>query len=79
MKDQIESQLGEPLMWYNPENKKTCRMLVRMNIDLYDRDKWPQYHEWLRTKLDALRKIFGPIVKNLDADAVLTESDGVEV
>jgi len=79
MQEQIEGQLGEPLTWYNPENKKTCRMYVRTTVDLHDREKWPEYHEWLRTKLDTLRKVFRPVVKDLDADAVIAETEGAEV
>ncbi len=73
MKEQIEQELGEPLIWYNPENKKSCRIYVRTSADLDDRVQWPTYHEWLRTKLDAFQRVFRKRVKELDADAVIAE------
>lgn len=29
MKDDLENMLGEPLIWYNPADKKTCRLYYR--------------------------------------------------
>ena len=69
----IESELGEPLNWYNPENKRVCRIRLRSDADLHDRSQWPNYHEWLRVKLEALQRFFGPRIKLLDS-AVLREN-----
>ncbi|QDU39201.1 hypothetical protein Mal4_35380 [Maioricimonas rarisocia] len=68
-KDEIESEFGEPLTWYNPEDKRTCRIYQRLTVDLHDRDRWPEYHEWLRTKLERLRKVFRPRVMQLSTSA----------
>jgi len=70
MKDQVEGELGESLIWYNPENKQVCRIYLRTTADLHDRDKWPQYHEWLRSKLDALRRVFAQRVKALTGTVI---------
>jgi len=70
MKDQVEGELGESLIWYNPENKRVCRIYLRTTADLHDRDKWPQYHEWLRSKLDALRRVFAQRVKALTGTVI---------
>jgi hypothetical protein len=68
MKAQIEQELGESLTWYNPENKRLCRMYLRTTADLEDREQWPKYHEWLTSKLTALRKAFAHRVKALSVD-----------
>ena len=65
----IETELGEPLVWFNPENRRSCRIYLRSTVDLSDRQRWPEYHEWLRTKLEALRRVFGPRVKTLKMES----------
>lgn len=62
----IEQEVGEALQWYNPQGKKTCRIYLRKPADIRDTKKWPEYHEWLLSKLEALYKAFAPRVKNLD-------------
>ncbi len=68
LKDTVEEKLGEPLTWYNPQDKMACRIFLRTTADLQNRTLWPNYHEWLKVKLDALRHVFAPIVKVLVAD-----------
>ncbi|WP_339907195.1 DUF4268 domain-containing protein [Symmachiella dynata] len=76
-KDMIEKELGEPLTWYNPDDKKVCRIYLRQVVDLDDRERWPEYHEWLRNKLEALRGVFSQRVKQLEAG--FSSDDGEEV
>jgi len=64
----IEIELGEPLIWHNPEDKRMCRIYTRSEADLRDRSRWGDYHKWLLEKLEALRKVFGNRVKNLDTE-----------
>jgi hypothetical protein len=66
-KCQIESEMGEPLTWHNPPNKRMCRIYVRRPALLTDRSQWPEYHAWLLGKLEALHKTFAQRVKQLDA------------
>ncbi len=66
MKDEVEGELGESLTWYNPENKRACRIYLQTTVDLHNRAAWNQYHEWLRSKLEALYKVFQSRVKTLD-------------
>jgi hypothetical protein len=68
MKEQIESELGESLTWYNPENKRVCRMYFRKTVDLYARDRWLEYAEWLKVKIESLKKVFAWRIKELDAE-----------
>jgi hypothetical protein len=64
----IEAELGEALTWHNPPEKKACRVYLRKPVALTDRARWPEYHAWLLQKLTALHRVFGPRVRQLDAD-----------
>lgn len=73
-RDSIERTLGFPLIWHNPENKAMCRLYTRQNADFLNEALWPQHFEWLCQRLEAMHKVFAPLVKNLkfnqDAAAV---------
>lgn len=68
MKDQIESEMGEPLNWYNLDDRRTCRLFLRTTVDLNSYAKWPEYHEWLRVKLNRFHQVMAPKVKQLASD-----------
>jgi hypothetical protein len=53
------------LTWYNPEKVANCRIFVRHNTDFRNELLWQEQFVWLRQHLQALRKVFSPIVKNL--------------
>lgn len=69
-KEQIEQEVGAPLKWHNPPDKRMCRIYVRRPGDISDRSKWPEYEEWLRTKLEALYRAFNPRLKDMPAESV---------
>jgi hypothetical protein len=66
-KDDIERKIGQPLQWYNPENKKVARIYAKQATDFLDRAKWPGQFEWLLKNLETFHRVFGPLVKTLDA------------
>ena len=68
-KDSIEEALGFPLTWRNPEDKAMCRLYTRLDADFLDEAQWPQHFEWLRQRLETMRKVFGPLVKALKPGA----------
>lgn len=68
-RESIEKALGFALTWHNPENKATCRLYTRQNADFLNEALWPQQFEWLRQRLEAMHKVFGPIVKNMKLEA----------
>lgn len=51
--------------WYNPENAQLCRIFVRRDADLTDRNDWPNQQAWLLRQAEAFLQVFGPIVKRL--------------
>lgn len=62
----IEKEAGTPLEWEELPGKKESRVALRLhNVDPLDRARWPEYHKWLREKLETLHKVFAPRVKNL--------------
>ncbi len=66
-KDDIERELGFPLVWHNPSNARMCRMYVRRPGDFTSKDEWPALQEWLRQNLELFHKVFSPRVKRLGA------------
>jgi len=64
-KEKIEKEIGEPLTWHNPPDKRMCRIYIRKSTDLQDRNKWPEQHEWLLNKLELFYKVFVNRVKKL--------------
>lgn len=60
---QIERDFGEALTWSTPEEKPSYRAYLRKDVDLNDRNRWPEYHAWLVQKLDTIHRVFRPIVK----------------
>jgi hypothetical protein len=66
-KETIENDLGFPLTWYDPEGKALCRIYTRQKADVTNSALWPQQFEWLRTRLEALHKVFSPLVRSLNS------------
>lgn len=64
-KKDIERELGEALTWHNPPGKRMCRIYVRRSAEVTDRPRWPEYHEWLRKKIESFQRVFGPRVQAL--------------
>ena len=67
-KEKIENEMGEPLNWHNPTDKRVCRIYLRCGADLENRDDWSKQHSWLLEKLELLYKVFVIRVKNLTTD-----------
>jgi hypothetical protein len=77
-KAEIEVEVQEPLTWYNPPDKRMCRIYLRRSADIGDRASWPELHEWLRQKLELLHRAFAPRVKQLSDEGAALGSDGAQ-
>ena len=64
-KSDIEKALGFPLFWHNPENKHMCRIYARKDINFVDEKNWPECFKWLKEHLEAMHKVFAPIIKTI--------------
>jgi hypothetical protein len=71
-KEALETALGFPLTWHNPENKAMCRLYTRQNADFLDEALWPQQFEWLRQRLEKMHEVFAPIVRDLKNQLMVT-------
>lgn len=67
-KEEIEKAFGTPLIWYNPPDKRVCRIYVRQPCDLDGREKWPEQYAWLTRNLEKLHSVFARRVKELRPD-----------
>jgi hypothetical protein len=64
-KEEIDSEIGEKLTWYNPPKARVCRIYLRESANLRDKENWPNLHKWLLNKLELLYKVFFPRIRNL--------------
>jgi len=75
---EIETEIGQPLTWHNPPEKKSCKIYVRQASNFLDLTEWPQQHQWLRENLEMFYRVFGPRVKQLDGSkAILSTSQPI--
>ena len=66
-KDSIESELGWPLDWR--EMPKEREIVTYLNsVDPDNESDWPQQHEWLAERINAMHAVFSPRIKNLNTD-----------
>lgn len=57
--------VDELICWYNPETAQLCRIYVRRDVDVANRDDWSAQQQWLQKRGEAFLKVFAPIVKAL--------------
>jgi hypothetical protein len=67
-KEEIEKEIGERLVWYNPEGARLCRIWLMRHGDYMDRQKWPEQFEWLREKGELLHRVFTKWLKSISDD-----------
>jgi hypothetical protein len=75
-KEDIEKELGTKLKWDDSRSTTRSIGLFKNNVDIRDRQNWPDQHKWFHETLEAFYKTFVDRVKNLDADN--NESDDSE-
>ena len=61
----IWSNMGEELIWSDPEDTKGCKVYVRRSVELEDREDWENQFSWLRDKLELFDKVFKSVIKDL--------------
>ena len=45
---------------------QACKLYVRQPAEVLDREHWPEYREWLKSRLEAFDAVFRPILSDLD-------------
>ena len=46
MKDDIETEFGDPLEWLRLDDKKSSRVQFSCEADGFNKDTWPKYVTW---------------------------------
>jgi hypothetical protein len=78
-KDDIERQLGEPLVWMEvDEGQRRQRILLWTKGQIEDRADWPRQHKWLKDKVERMHAVFLPIVRELQPMPALSEGAAVQ-
>lgn len=66
--DLIEADLDDHLIWDDHGEDGTCSIYCTLEeVDIDDRDRWPEYIEWLCDRLEAFHHAFSDRIKSLDA------------
>jgi hypothetical protein len=74
-RESIEKEIGAPLAWNPHPEKQDKIILLRMDADLQNRDRWGEYIQWLVETAMRFRKAFGQRVKLLDLSIVNPEDE----
>jgi hypothetical protein len=67
-KDQIEKAFGDKLDWRPMENKTSCRIVYRQEVEGYNRDNWPGIIAWMVEKMTALQRALDEPLKQLNKE-----------
>jgi len=65
-KDAIETEIGQPLVWQNPEDKKHWKItLARTDFDFGNVGQWYEAQEWLVATGEQFNKVFRERIQSL--------------
>ena len=64
-RERIESDLGA-LTWHSTPNVRTRRVYARRDAELSDRERWPEYFQWLMDNLKSFEETFRPVILGMD-------------
>ncbi len=59
---ELETAFTDELTWHDPEAAQTSLIEVRRSVDLSDEARWPEYFDWLRSRLETFQTALWPIV-----------------
>jgi hypothetical protein len=72
------TDLSSDLVWENHPDTRRCKIYFRRPGDIADKSKWPEYEEWLRTKLEGLYRAFNMRLKLMQAESAREQGDTTE-
>ena len=77
-KQEIEEELGFPMIWMELPDRKACRILYNQeNADNLNQQRWPEYRQWMKERLEKLNTVFRQRVRALNANDWLSEEDDI--
>jgi hypothetical protein len=62
---ELAALIPEQLTWYRKEGVRSARLFVRVDADIMQRERWPEYREWLGSRLAAFDGVFRPRIADL--------------
>lgn len=73
----IEKEAGLVFEWQELQGKKESRVAIRLpNVEPLNRANWPEYHQWLREKLEKLHQVFASRIRTLPTTGEEPTEDG---
>lgn len=63
-KETIEDELAEKLEWHELPNKKASRIKLVSKGDIFEQDRWLDYHSWMLDKVVDFQNVFSNYIKN---------------
>ena len=67
-KEEIETEIGKPLIWNPNPDALDKTILFEREVDLNDRESWPEYVDWMVEVTEKFMSTFGPRVKRLNLE-----------
>ncbi|MGD0237533.1 MAG: DUF4268 domain-containing protein [Syntrophorhabdales bacterium] len=64
-KEEIQAELGFPLVWSTQEGTKSRKVYVRNDANITNKADWKNQHRWLKEKLELFYKTFSPRIRAL--------------
>lgn len=61
-RQEIEDSFPESVHWLNASGSNAQRLEVVRIIDLADCDSWPEYRDWVVSRLQSLKRVLGALV-----------------
>ncbi len=63
--EEIEFELGFPVVWFNDPEKVSCKILTSKSVNLNDRSDWNNQFGWLVKQLNDLHRVFWQRIRDL--------------
>ena len=63
-KNKIEEELQAELEWMALDGKKASRIKLSNDADIYQKDRWDQYFDWLMITAEKFQTVFGQHINN---------------
>jgi hypothetical protein len=63
--DDSKESIDTAVFWDMLEGKKMSRIYVNKEVDVWDRNKWSEQHEWLKLYLEKFDSFFRQRIKNI--------------
>ena len=67
-KEEIEAEIGQPLKWNANPSALDRTILLQRDVDLTDRERWPEHVAWMVEMTEKFRISFGPRVNRLNLE-----------